>query len=665
MAFAKKLILIGLDGAIFDFIEKLSNEGKLPNISKLIKNGASGRLLPIPPCDTPTNWTALSTGAWTGTHGLTGFNVHLSGEPLDKVHSSCDSRMCMAEHIWDVAERVGKRSIILNWPVSWPPTIKKGIQIAGTGPMDPLFRLDNASTYATDALKGETPIVLVKASGWKNTPKSYSPLLETTIPVMTIGRIISWGSSGIEVKEISAKERIKDGLKYKVLVVDSKGKGYDKVFIAEEKDVSKSIAVLKLGQWSRWIEESFSTRIPLLYHGTEVTLAKDIKKASKNKGTFRLKLVELSPNAKRFVLYRTDIFTTEGWAYPETVEKGLKNSIGSYTDSLEIVPKISIDRDRWEIFHEQVKFQVDWFVKAAEFLSEKYRWDLLFMQVHVQDAINHELLYRIYEESPDYNKKEADEAWHIFEESYKNVDDLIGRIIQSCADDGTLVAIVSDHGALPALKRAWPGVALIREGLLTFKEDPKTGKTVYDWSKTKAMPWMMNVWINLKGRDPDGIVDPEEYDDVVNQTINTIYSLKDPETGECPITLALRKEDVQILGLWGERCADIYYFLKPGYTEKDVDRSKIKDLPLSQILEMKDVGETKMKYQHVHYLPTAKLGICSDSAIFIISGPGVKKDYKMQRLIWTVDVTPTLCYLLGIPSPAQAEGKVIRNACEE
>ena len=665
MGLTKKVIMIGLDGAIYDFVEKFSSEGKLPNLTKLVKNGAFGRLLPVPPCDTPTNWTSLSTGAWTGTHGITGFNVHLPGEPLDKVHSSCDSRLCMAEHIWDVAERLGKKSIILNWPVSWPPTIKKGVVIAGTGPADPLWRLDYASTYATDALKGENKVNFVKAGNWKNTPKSHSPLLEATIPIITADKIVRWTESGLEVEEVPSKERGRKSPIYKVLVVDSKGKGYNTVIISKERDASKSIAVLKPGEWSDWINEAFSIRVPLVYHGAEVTLTKATKTEPEYRGVFRFKLVEFSPNAKKFTLYRTDIFTAKGWAYPEEVAKELEQNVGLYTDSLEIVPRIAIERDLWQIWHEQVRFQADWFVRAAEFLTKRYDWDLLFLQIHVQDTINHELLYKIFEGSPTYNKKEADEGWKDFEKSYKNVDEMIGKIVEKCADNETLIVVVSDHGALPALKRAWPGVALIREGLLAYKEDPKTGKTVVDWSKTKAMPWLMNVWVNLKGRDPDGIVDPEDYDEVVDQAIKAIYSMRDPETGECPVALALRKEDAQILGLWGERVADIYYFFKPGYTEGDLHRHKILNLPVSEILEMKDVGETKMKYQHVHYLPTAKLGICSDSGIFVMSGPGVKKGYRMQRLVWTVDVTPTICYLLGILAPAQAEGKVIRNACEK
>jgi len=661
MRLAKKLIFVGIDGAIYDFVEKFSNEGKLPNLTRLMKDGASGPMLPVPPCDTPTNWTSLVTGAWSGTHGITGFNIHLPGDPLDKVYSPNDTSLCEAEYIWNVAERLGKKCILLNYPFSWPPTIKKGIVVAGGGPEDPKWRINFGTTYATEPLEGESQVTFDKTDRWKNAPESYSPLLEAAISLTVTKQFLSWTGSGWEVKDISTATR--EGLDqnaYNVLVIDSRGKGYDKIIISKEKDASKLIATLRLGEWSDWINETFHVRIPLVYHGASVTAE---TKKENYEGVFRFKLVELSPDAKKFLLYRTDVFVRHGWSYPSGVEKELDDNIGPYTDSLELPPRISITRNDWQTYYEQLRFQVDWFVRAADFLTKSYEWDLLFVQIHVQDGINHELLSEVYPGSPTYDPKKAEEVWKIFEKAYQATDEMVGKIVK-CTDNETLVVVVSDHGALPALKRSWPGVALIRNGLLAYKKDPESGQTVVDWSKTKALPWIMNVWINLKGRDPDGIVNPEDYDKVVDQAINAIYSMRDPDTGACPFALVLRKEDAQILGLWGNRVADIVYFFNPGYTDADVHRNKILDYPVSKILEMKDVEKTAMKYEHLHYLPTARLSPCSNNAVLIMCGPGVKKGCNIEKLTWTVDVTPTICCLLGIPLPADAEGKVIWSLCE-
>jgi len=106
---AEKLILIGFDGGNPPFIEKFIEEGRLPNISRIMKEGVYSESLPVMPCDTPTNWCTIVTGTWTGTHGITSFHIHLKGEPLDKVHFSVRSYWSKAEFLWDAAERVGEK----------------------------------------------------------------------------------------------------------------------------------------------------------------------------------------------------------------------------------------------------------------------------------------------------------------------------------------------------------------------------------------------------------------------------------------------------------------------------------------------------------------------------------------------------------------------------
>ncbi|RLE97441.1 MAG: nucleotide pyrophosphatase, partial [Thermoprotei archaeon] len=131
---AKKLILIGLDCILSFFIEKYVKEELMPATAELIEEGVFGEALPSPPCDTPTNWTTIVTGAWTGTHGMTSFYAHIPGKPLNEGVSTLDSRVSKAEFLWNVAERHGKLCVVMNYPVAWPPTIKKGIVIGGPAP---------------------------------------------------------------------------------------------------------------------------------------------------------------------------------------------------------------------------------------------------------------------------------------------------------------------------------------------------------------------------------------------------------------------------------------------------------------------------------------------------------------------------------------------------
>ena len=223
---AKKLILIGFDGGNPPFIEKFVREGRLPNISKLMEEGVYSETFPVMPCDTPTNWCTIVTGAWTGTHGITSFHVHLPGEPLNRMHFSVRSYWSKAEFLWDAAAKVGKKTAAIMWPVSFPPTCKSCIFIDGTGPGDPQWRLDYSVLYTTKPIgesyrhRADIPVKLTEASGWRNVPSSQSKPLEATIEVSS-GAAMVWTEKGWESLEVSTPK--KTSVKHHVLIIDSEG----------------------------------------------------------------------------------------------------------------------------------------------------------------------------------------------------------------------------------------------------------------------------------------------------------------------------------------------------------------------------------------------------------------------------------------------------------
>ena len=659
--FAKKLILIGFDGGNPPFIERFTREGRLPNIKSLMSGGVYSESLPVMPCDTPTNWCTLATGAWTGTHGITSFHIHLPGEPLNKVHFSVRSYWSKAEFLWDAAERVGKKTASIMWPLSFPPTCKSGIFIDGTGPGDPQWKLGYSAVYTTQPAsrsrgrRADLPVTLVQARDWKNLPSSSSKPLETTIEVSGRAALI-WTERGWEsLEEQPSDSRGKASVRHHILVIDSNGLGYDKVIIARDKDAAKPLAVLEPLEWSGWIYEDLE-KSPL----REAQARFDFRELPTGvfKGYFRYKLMALSPDAGVLKLYRTDIFMTSQWAYPENLCEELIENVGPFMEGLELTTPTLAHGD-WETYLESVDMQVDWQIKAAAYLKEKYDPDLLLVQIHTQDAINHQLSGAIDEANPEYNPAEAEKAWERFARTYEDVDHLVGGIIASCADEETLIVLVSDHGAIPVYKLAWVGVPLMRNGLLTYVKDIGTGETVIDWSRTKAFPWRTYIHVNLEGREPNGIVKPEDYERVREEILQAIYGMRDPETGECPIALAVRKEDAEMLGQWGERVGDVIYYLRPGYTDVDLDRDRARNLSVEELMNLKDVQPTREICAHHQFLPTTTYGGMAIRAVFIMKGPRVKKGYRRRTPIWQVDVTPTIAYALGIPEPAQSDGKVV------
>lgn len=127
----ERVFVIGLDGATFDVINPLIGEGKLPNLEGLINRGCNSRMIStIPPLTAPA-WLALSTGLNPGKTGVYDFLKRKgmkSGE-LTTV-SSGDFK---GRAFWDILSDHGKKVIIVNYPMLFPPYEINGSMISGIG----------------------------------------------------------------------------------------------------------------------------------------------------------------------------------------------------------------------------------------------------------------------------------------------------------------------------------------------------------------------------------------------------------------------------------------------------------------------------------------------------------------------------------------------------
>ncbi|MCL5074348.1 MAG: alkaline phosphatase family protein [Chloroflexi bacterium] len=688
----KKVILIGLDALMPEMVEKFVAEGNMPAIKRLMAEGVYSPMYSSPPVDTPTNWTSLATGAWTGTHGNNTFGVHLPGEPFDQPRNFSENlfpkfpnraknnlnQLSRAEYIWQAAEQAGKRCILVNYPGGWPPNIKKGIVVDGSGPYSSvLSRLSHPNRYIAggDEVQGPMPLVSVPlglgdnprgpiplslgpAAGWRNLPPFSRPPLEGELVVPRSVGFWADKDGRWRVGDASSSEK----LVYHLLLLGAQGGGYDRVLISREKDAKEALCVLKVGEWSGWLRADFETPYAPV------------------RGKFKIHLEELSSDGRRVSLQRTVIFNSEGWAYPEGVGEELIEEMlalesgeraGEEEELTQKVPVICPVYEPTSIPH-----QAAGIAAMTRYLAQKYPWDLLIVQLHAPDGLYHETQNEICPDWALYDPQRAEEAWERFRQEYKVLDQMVGEILRHCADEETLKVVLSDHGCIPTLKTVWAGKALMEAGLLSYKKD-EAGRLVLDWEKSKVIlgdfPLAMNIWVNLKGREPQGIVGPgEEYERVRTEAIKALYSMRDPETGECPVVLALRTEEASFLGQWGDRVGDIVYYFAAGYSNKrtifsagPIDPSLIPETGFETVYEgIWAVRGVYLQGIHDCYLPNAEISGCSVRAVLVMAGPGIKRGYRLPVPPWTVDVAPTIAYLLGIPAPAQSEGNIVGNALE-
>ena len=242
---------------------------------------------------------------------------------------------------------------------------------------------------------------------------------------------------------------------------------------------------------------------------------------------------------------------------------------------------------------------------------------------------------------------------------------MIAALMELAGED-TLFALISDHGATADGPTVNPFDALVPAGLAVLsdeytasvvaaraweqqdgankKRNLKTmhsriyGKGLFkpDLSKCKAIPLRMyNIYVNLKGRNPTGIVDPADYEKVQQEIIDALHQYRLPETGQCPFSLVLTRRDARILGLYGEEIGDVIYAFKPEYYA-----------------------------QHGPILPTAKYGVGDLHALCAFSGPGIKKGFSLERTVWLHDLVPTLCHAMNWSVPEHTEGAVLYQIFE-
>ena len=122
-----KTFVLGIDGASPELIEKWSNEGKLPNLKKIIDNGVFGPLESTVPPITPCAWSSFMTGMNPGKHGVYDF-FYLDDKHQMRIHSSATRK---AKDLWEYLAGNNIKSFVFNVPFTYPPKKINGTMITG------------------------------------------------------------------------------------------------------------------------------------------------------------------------------------------------------------------------------------------------------------------------------------------------------------------------------------------------------------------------------------------------------------------------------------------------------------------------------------------------------------------------------------------------------
>ena len=370
-------------------------------------------------------------------------------------------------------------------------------------------------------------------------------------------------------------------------------------------------------------------------------------------------------------------------AYPIKIYNEIVEKFGRYRLK-DIFPGGRKKEDYLTLVKEDIEKQTE----VLSYLISTKKWDF-FLTFYSATAITQHYFWKDMQQG---NNEYRD----IIKKAYKSLDFAIDRLVKAAGED-TNVFIISECGAGPLISGIQINTWLQKEGFLTFKKSnqissegmlqksreksflrskvssfrrnvqghiPKSwfffaNKNVHwlkswiqtylagsdiDWGKTYAFSRGKegDIFINLKGRDPYGIVEPEQYEKVREGVIEKLSALINPSTGKKAVERVFKREELYS-GPFIEFAPDLLIdWIDSAYmpTESDKDKDSI-------FVE---------RWRENMNWPTS--GSHRINGILLAKGPGIAKHISIEgaRII---DLTPTWLHLLEQKIPDDLEGKVI------
>ena len=381
-------------------------------------------------------------------------------------------------------------------------------------------------------------------------------------------------------------------------------------------------------------------------------------------------------------------YGAQDFSYPPDLWRELREEIGYYT----IYPTETFAESRRESFFRACDELLDLRSETVSYLMDKYPADLFMVVMFDTDRVLHQLWHYLDPGHPWRQRGDGTDQSGPVVRYFQRVDEKLAEILGR-ADEDTVIIVLSDHGMGPAHNFIVLNNWLLNSGLLQLKRDPlrlfkrwlfdagftlrnvhrvadRLGlakhaeyKGLYsmdylmkliflsfldvDWSRSKAYSFgrhLGSIYLNVKGREPEGIVEPgEEYEAVREEIISLARDFVHPQTGEPLIGEILKREDIYE-GPYLDRAPDL--ILRPR-DDRDI------------FFGLADFGsnatvDTVYRYSGMH----------RDFGLLMMSGKGVRPGASIEGA-GIEDMAPTILYAMGCPVPKDMDGKVLSGVFTE
>ena len=591
---APRVVILGFDGVDAELTAQWMDAGELPNLARLRDTGTFAPLRSTVPSQTPVSWSTFATGLNPGRHGIfdflkrdtatyrpsfaafdegrvpflwgennplilgllafaalfalaflillpflrrrlgraaivagvlgvvAGAGVAFAAERYLPVDRPIAINRQQGATFWEVLGEAGKRVRVIRVPVTFPPEpFPHGELLSGLGTPDLSGRIGKPFYFTSELF--------------------FQPKGGGDFSLEIVELVDNQGVIPTEIKgppnELFPEVGGYITIPMTLTVADDKSRlGIE---------VSGQRLELATGEWSDWVRFRFPFN-PLIAVS----------------GIGRFRVLSLDPEVR---LYLSPIQFDPMDLPPVLDITAPAGFVGELADRFGRFKTIGWAIDTWSITDGTIDEEV--FLEDVEKTEAKYRemltglladddWDVLVHYFEFTDRVQH-VMYRHFDpEHPLYTEEGAAKWGDAILDSYRMMDGIVGEV-SAGLPAGAVLMIVSDHGFAPWRRTMNYNHWLAREGYLVLEgEGPARANLEQlfdqgeffvnvDWSRTRAYAMGLgNIYINLAGREAQGIVQPgEQYRELVAEIKAKLEAFTDPENGEYPVAHVFTRDE--------------------------------------------------------------------------------------------------------------------------
>jgi predicted AlkP superfamily phosphohydrolase/phosphomutase len=329
--------------------------------------------------------------------------------------------------------------------------------------------------------------------------------------------------------------------------------------VSVKSDGKPATLTLKEGVWSDWLTLKFKAGL-----------------LQSTAGVVRFLLVRLTPEIEIYASPvnfdpTAPVFPiSQPWEYSTELSK----SLGTFYTAGMVEDHTGLSNERFS--EEAYLAQCDEVMRERErmlhFELDRFREGLLYCLFDTPDRVQH-MFWRFGEAGHPANREDAArlaELSRVIVDHYKVCDAVVGRVLDR-VDKDTLVIALSDHGFNSFQRGVHLNSWLLQNGYLALKSGVSAGHEAgeffkqVDWSRTKAYALGIgSIYLNVRGREAEGIVDAASADAVSQEIARGLTSLVDAERGAAAVHCAKTKREIYS-GAYIDEAPDIVVGFAGGY----------------------------------------------------------------------------------------------------